>query len=73
MLKANAKFSIGQVVRHRVHPFRGVIFDIDPTFDNTEEWWQSTDKSGDPVEHPEVEVLFGALSGDQYQFGSVLH
>jgi heat shock protein HspQ len=32
-----------------------------------------SDKSGDPVEHPEVEVLFGALSGDQYQFGSVLH
>src|ERR1700712_1678328 len=36
-----AKFTIGQVVRHRLFPFRGVIFDIDPTFDNTEEWWQS--------------------------------
>jgi heat shock protein HspQ len=36
-----AKFKIGQVVRHRIFPFRGVIFDIDPTFDNTEEWWQS--------------------------------
>lgn len=34
-----AKFGIGQVVRHRKHPFRGVIFDIDPVFDNTEEWW----------------------------------
>jgi heat shock protein HspQ len=34
-----AKFRVGQVVRHRVHPFRGVIFDIDPTFSNTEEWW----------------------------------
>lgn len=34
-----AKFGIGQVVRHRRHPFRGVIFDIDPVFDNTEEWW----------------------------------
>ncbi|MEL6582491.1 MAG: heat shock protein HspQ [Pseudomonadota bacterium] len=38
---AKPKFGIGQVVRHRVHPFRGVIFDIDPIFDNTEEWWQS--------------------------------
>ena len=37
----SAKFAIGQVVRHRVLPFRGVIFDVDPTFANTEEWWQS--------------------------------
>lgn len=36
-----AKFAIGQVVRHRVYPFRGVIFDVDPTFSNTEEWWES--------------------------------
>ena len=34
-----AKFQIGRVVRHRVFPFRGVIFDIDPVFDHTEEWW----------------------------------
>ena len=36
-----AKFGIGQIVKHRVHPFRGVIFDVDPEFSNTEEWWQS--------------------------------
>ena len=36
-----AKFQIGQIVKHRVHPFRGVIFDVDPEFANTEEWWQS--------------------------------
>ena len=36
-----AKFSVGQVVRHRVYPFRGVVFDIDAEFDNTEEWWLS--------------------------------
>lgn len=34
-----AKFTVGQVVRHRFYPFRGVIFDIDPEFGNTEEWW----------------------------------
>jgi len=34
-----AKFSVGQVVRHRFYAFRGVIFDIDPEFGNTEEWW----------------------------------
>lgn len=35
-----AKFQIGQVVRHRFYPFRGVIFDVDPEFANTEEWWR---------------------------------
>ncbi|MBL8535889.1 MAG: heat shock protein HspQ [Hyphomonadaceae bacterium] len=33
-----AKFSIGQVVRHKHFPFRGVVFDVDPEFSNTEEW-----------------------------------
>ena len=37
----HARFRIGQVVRHRLHPFRGVIFDVDPVFSNTEEWWLS--------------------------------
>ena len=40
MIKARtAKFQIGQIVRHRIFSFRGVIFDIDPVFNNTEEWW----------------------------------
>ncbi|CAA2158335.1 Heat shock protein HspQ [Methylobacterium brachiatum] len=34
-----AKFAIGAVVRHRIYPFRGIVFDVDPVFDNTEEWW----------------------------------
>jgi len=37
----SAKFNIGQIVRHRLYPFRGVIFDVDPEFANTEEWWLS--------------------------------
>ena len=36
-----AKFAIGQVVKHRIFPFRGVVFDVDPVFANTEEWWNS--------------------------------
>ncbi|MEO0883903.1 MAG: heat shock protein HspQ [Pseudomonadota bacterium] len=36
-----AKFQIGQVVRHRMFPFRGVIFDVDPTYSNSEEWYNS--------------------------------
>jgi heat shock protein HspQ len=41
MLQREAKFAVGQVVRHRHYPFRGVIFDVDPTYANTDEWWDS--------------------------------
>jgi heat shock protein HspQ len=34
-----AKFALGQIVRHRIYAFRGVVFDIDPVFNNTEDWW----------------------------------
>ena len=36
-----AKFAMGEIVRHRFYPFRGVIYDVDPVFANTEEWWLS--------------------------------
>ena len=41
MTVRTAKFQLGQIVHHRYFPFRGVIFDVDPVFDNTEEWWLS--------------------------------
>jgi heat shock protein HspQ len=37
----NALFRIGQVVKHRFFPFRGVIYDVDPIFSNSEDWWLS--------------------------------
>lgn len=41
MLHSTAKYHLGQILRHRSRPFRGVVFDVDPTFSNTEEWYQS--------------------------------
>ncbi len=38
---AHARFSIGEVVRHRVFDFRGVIFDVDPVFANSDEWYEA--------------------------------
>ena len=96
-----AKFRIGQVVKHRVFPFRGVIFDVDPEFANTEEWWRSIpdeirprkdqpfyhllaengsnayvayvseqnllpDETGEPVGHPQTNLLFDAFTDGQY-------
>ena len=109
MLSVSAKFALGQVVRHRIHPFRGVIFDVDPQFNNTNEWWESipeesrpakdqpfyhllaenetsyyvayvseqnlvSDDSGEPVDHPEVAEMFGALrEGGRYDLDGRLH
>ncbi|AML50786.1 MULTISPECIES: heat shock protein HspQ [Falsihalocynthiibacter] len=41
MLKTRAKYYLGQVVRHRKHPFRGVVFDVDAMFANTDEWYEA--------------------------------
>ncbi len=97
-----AKFSIGQVVRHKMFPFRGVVFDVDPEFSNTEEWLSAipepirprrdqpfyhlfaensdshyvayvseqnliADESGDPVEHPQIELLFDETDEGAYR------
>jgi heat shock protein HspQ len=100
-----AKFSIGQVVRHRLFPFRGVVFDVDPEFSNTEEWLEAipepvrpdrdqpfyhllaensdshyvayvseqnlvADDSGEPVEHPQIELMFDETDEGGYRLRS---
>ncbi len=41
-----ARFAIGEVVRHRLLDFRGVVFDVDPEFANSEEWCEAIRESG---------------------------
>jgi heat shock protein HspQ len=48
MLSTAAKYHIGQVLRHRKHPFRGVVFDVDAMFSNTEEWYQNIPEEARP-------------------------
>ncbi|MCA8882921.1 MAG: heat shock protein HspQ [Rhodobacteraceae bacterium] len=48
MLKTRAKYQLGQVVRHKKHPFRGVVFDVDAVFSNTEEWYDSIPEDNRP-------------------------
>ena len=48
MLKSNAKFRLGQVVRHRKHPFRGVVFDVDAIFSNTQDWYDAIPEDSRP-------------------------
>lgn len=48
MFTTRAKYGLGQVVRHRKHPFRGVVFDVDPEFSNTEEWYDAIPEESRP-------------------------
>jgi heat shock protein HspQ len=62
----NAKFTIGQVVRHRLYPFRGVIFDIDPVFANTEQWYQSIPAERRPRRDQPFYHLFAENAETEY-------
>lgn len=108
MIRTRAKYSLGQVVRHKKHPFRGVVFDVDAMFSNTDEWYEAIpedsrpskdqpfyhllaenetsyyiayvseqnlvhDESGEPVDHPEIETMFGTLNDGKYSLDGRLH
>jgi heat shock protein HspQ len=62
----SAKFKIGQVVRHRVYPFRGLVFDIDPEFDNTEEWYLSIPAEVRPHKDQPFYHLFAENAETEY-------
>src|SRR4051812_40986120 len=62
----NAKYQIGEVVRHRVFPFRGVIFDIDPEFNNTEEWYLSIPAEVRPRKDQPFYHLFAENAETEY-------
>jgi heat shock protein HspQ len=61
-----AKYKIGQIVRHRLYPFRGVVFDVDPTFSNTEEWWLSIPAEVRPHKDQPFYHLFAENAESEY-------
>jgi len=61
-----AKYKIGQIVRHRLYPFRGVVFDVDPTFSNTEEWWLSIPEEVRPHKDQPFYHLFAENAETEY-------
>ena len=66
MQTRDAKFGIGQVVKHRFYPFRGVIFDVDPVFANTEEWWRSIPAEVRPAKEQPFYHLYAENDDSQY-------
>jgi len=61
-----AKFNIGQVVRHRIYEFRGVVFDVDPIFNNTEAWWQAIPEEVRPTKDQPFYHLFAENADSEY-------
>ena len=66
MQSRSAKYAIGQVVKHRVYPFRGVIFDVDPVFASTEEWYHSIPADVRPSKDQPFYHLFAENADTQY-------
>jgi heat shock protein HspQ len=66
-MKANsARFAIGQVVKHRLFAFRGLIFDVDPEFHNTEDWWLSIPEDIRPSKEQPFYHLFAENADTEY-------
>lgn len=63
---AIAQFAIGDVVRHRIFDFRGVVFDIDPVFSNSDEWYESIPEPVRPSKEQPFYHLFAENADSSY-------
>ena len=61
-----ARFGIGEVVRHRLLDFRGVIFDVDPEFANSEEWYEAIPEDLRPAKNQPFYHLLAENSESSY-------
>ena len=57
MSEHEAKFLVGQIIHHKLFDYIGVVFDIDPIFQGTEEWYEHVARSRPPKEEPWYHVL----------------
>ena len=62
----DVKFSIGQVIHHRIFDYRGVIVDVDPVFSGTDEWYETTALSRPPKDKPWYHVLVNGAAHQTY-------
>jgi heat shock protein HspQ len=56
-MEKKAEFSVGQLIRHRLFGYRGVIIDVDPVFQGGEEWYEQVARSRPPKDQPWYHVL----------------
>lgn len=57
MERRSARFAVGQLIHHRLFDYRGVIFDVDPVFMGSDEWYEQVARSRPPKDSPWYHVL----------------
>ncbi|MEN8108331.1 MAG: heat shock protein HspQ [Pseudomonadota bacterium] len=62
----HAKFTIGQCIQHRLFDYRGVIIDVDPVFQGTDEWYEQVARSRPPRDEPWYRVLVDDADHETY-------
>ena len=66
MIQTTAKFGVGQLVSHKLFDYRGVVVDVDPFFQGTEQWYQGMAKSKPPRDQPWYHVLVDSQNLNTY-------
>jgi heat shock protein HspQ len=61
-----ARFSVGELIHHRLFDYRGVIFDVDPKFQLSEEWYETVARSRPPKDEPWYHVLVHGTDNATY-------
>lgn len=63
---ASARFSVGELVRHRLFRYRGVVVDVDATFQLSEAWYEAMARSRPPKDRPWYHVLVHGAEHSTY-------
>ena len=66
MKPQTAKFGIGQIVKHRKYAFRGIVYDVDPVFANTDEWWEAIPEEVRPRKDQPFYHLYAENADTEY-------
>jgi heat shock protein HspQ len=61
-----ARFSVGQLVHHKLLGYRGVVVDVDPCFQGSDEWYEDTARSQPPKDKPWYHVLVHEADYETY-------
>ena len=61
-----AKFTIGQCIKHRLFDYRGVIVDVDPVFQGSDEWYEQVARTRPPKDEPWYRVLVHHAAHETY-------
>ena len=61
-----ARFDVGMLVRHRLFDYRGVVYDIDPVFQGSEEWYETMARTKPPKDQPWYRVLVHSQTLETY-------